>query len=92
MKTDVNPISPAHRLRDAPRCHAKAKSTSQPCKAPAVNGWTVCRVHGAGGGAPSGEAHPNYKHGGRSREWTTLRSMAAELVRESQEIADKLNS
>ena len=27
MESDVNPIDPAQRLRDAPRCHATAKST-----------------------------------------------------------------
>jgi hypothetical protein len=30
--------------------------------------WTVCRVHGAGGGAPRGKAHPNYKHGLRTKQ------------------------
>jgi len=78
MKSDANPMQSAH---DAPRCHATAKSTGEACKAPAVRGWRVCRVHGAGGGAPSGKAHPNYKHGLRSRVWTEMRKQINELVR-----------
>lgn len=58
MKGDDNPIDPIERLRNAPRCTATAKSTGMRCKCPAVRGWTVCRVHGAGGGALRGVAHP----------------------------------
>jgi hypothetical protein len=80
-KSDANPIDLAQRLRDAPRCHAKAKSTGERCNAPAVRGWAVCRVHGAGGGAPSGEAHWNWKHGARSSEMVELRRLTNELAR-----------
>jgi hypothetical protein len=27
-------------------------------------GWTVCRFHGARGGAPEGKRKGNYRHGG----------------------------
>jgi hypothetical protein len=44
---------------DASRCTATAKSTGERCQNPAVQGWDVCRMHGAGspkngttGGAP----------------------------------------
>ncbi len=37
---------------DAPRCTALSKRTGFLCKPPAVRGWNVCRMHGAGGGAP----------------------------------------
>jgi len=44
---------------DAKRCTATAKSTGERCQNPAVKGWDVCRMHGAGspkngttGGAP----------------------------------------
>ena len=47
MKSDANPMHKAHA---SPRCHAKTKRTGQACKAPAVKGWRVCRMHGAGGG------------------------------------------
>jgi hypothetical protein len=36
-------------------CSAAAKSTRKPCRAPAVTGATVCRVHGAGKGSPARE-------------------------------------
>lgn len=80
-KNDANPMSPAQRLKDAPRCHARAKSTGEHCKAPAVKGWAVCRVHGAGGGAPRGRAHWNWKHGERSAEATRLRQLTNMLAR-----------
>ena len=38
MKSDANLTDPTKRLRDAPRCHAKAKSTGGRCKAPAARG------------------------------------------------------
>ena len=65
----------------APRCTAKSKRTGERCKAPAVNGWAVCRVHGAGGGAPRGKAHWNWKHGERSSEAVELRRMVNALAR-----------
>ncbi len=50
-------------FQKAPRCTATSKRTGKPCQAPAVRGWTVCRFHGARGGAPRGKAHGRYKHG-----------------------------
>jgi len=47
MKDDVNPMDRAHA---APRCTATAKRTGARCKGPAVAGWAVCRMHGAGAG------------------------------------------
>ena len=73
MRSDANPMQRAH---DAPRCHATAKSTHERCKAPAVRGWRVCRVHGAGGGAPRGAAHPNYTHGMRTTDWVEFRRLS----------------
>src|SRR2546430_2166039 len=35
----------------------------EPCKAPAVRGWTVCRFHGARGGGPRGKRNGMFKHG-----------------------------
>lgn len=35
-------------LKDAKRCTAKAKSTGERCRNPAVSGYDVCRHHGAG--------------------------------------------
>jgi hypothetical protein len=84
VKSDGNPIDPTQRLRDAPRCSAKAKSTGQRWKAPAVRGRRVCRVHGAGGGAPRGKAHPNYKHGLRIKEMDVLRKLTSLLGRDAK--------
>jgi hypothetical protein len=85
MKSDANPMDPAKRLRDAPRCTAKAKRTGERCKCPAVTGWRVCRVHGAGGGAPRGPKHPNFRHGMRSREMMEVRRLASYLTRAARE-------
>jgi hypothetical protein len=50
-------------FQKSPRCSATSKRTKQRCMAPAVTGWTVCRFHGARGGAPKGKANGSYKHG-----------------------------
>jgi hypothetical protein len=81
MKSDVNPLHPTQRLQNAPRCTAKSKRTGLPCRSPAVRGWRVCRMHGAGGGAGSGKEHPNYRHGVRSRDAMALRAAVNNLVR-----------
>ncbi len=83
MEPDVYPM---HR---AARCSARSKRTGQPCQNPAVRGWRVCRMHGARGGAKPGKAHPNYKHGERSREAVALRAFLNELVREGRAVSDE---
>lgn len=65
----------------APRCHAKAKRTGRRCRAPAVKGWNVCRVHGARGGAPEGKANGNYRHGGRTKRAMASQAAVAALAR-----------
>ena len=37
------------------RCHARSKRSGLQCRSPAVRGSSVCRMHGAGGGAPRGK-------------------------------------
>ena len=59
-----NPMQSAH---NAPRCIAKTKRTGKRCRAPAVRGYRVCRMHGARGGAPEGERNGNFKHGARTK-------------------------
>ncbi len=83
MKSDMNPLDLANA---APRCTARSKRTGQPCQAPAVTGWRVCRVHGAGGGHKAGSTHPSWKHGMRSREWVETRRLVNELVREGRRV------
>lgn len=36
------------------RCTATTKTTGRRCRQPAAPGYSVCRYHGAGGGAPKG--------------------------------------
>lgn len=46
----------------APRCKARSKRSGERCRGPAVRGKQVCRMHGAGGGAPKGNRNA-LKHG-----------------------------
>lgn len=57
----------------AKRCRAHSKRSGKPCHAPAVGGWNVCRLHGAGGGAPKGNKNA-LKHGYFSTEGIASRS------------------
>jgi hypothetical protein len=77
-KSDINP------MQRAARCKAHSKRTGNPCGSPAVAGWSVCRMHGAGGGAPFGKRNGNYRHGGRTKEAIALRASIAGLMRESR--------
>jgi hypothetical protein len=86
-ETGDNPIDRLSAARIAPRCTASAKSTGLRCKAPAVRGWTVCRCHGARGGAPKGERNGLYRHGlytgsaiATRREVRTLLTTAREML------------
>lgn len=76
-----NPMHPAQRLQNAPRCTARAKSTGTRCGAPAVTGWSVCRMHGARGGAPHGLRNGRWSGGARTKEMEELRQVLAALVR-----------
>ena len=74
-KTFGNPMHPnkfdrfdTARLNNAPRCRARSKRSGLPCKAPAVTGYRVCRMHGARGGAPEGKCNGNYRHGQATNE------------------------
>ena len=76
MESDVNPMQRAHR---SPRCTARSKRSGILCKNPAVRGWAVCRMHGAGGGTRSGSQHPNYRHGVRTNLAQDIRRLASLL-------------
>ncbi|MGC1577088.1 MAG: HGGxSTG domain-containing protein [Beijerinckiaceae bacterium] len=69
----------------APRCQARSKRSGKPCRAPAVKGRRVCRMHGAGGGAPKGNRNA-WKHGGYSCESIALRRHIAELTRATRQL------
>lgn len=89
MNDGDNPMNKAHA---APRCTATAKGTGKRCRCPAVTGWRVCRVHGAGGGHPSGRDHPSWRHGMRAREWIEARREINELIRETREAEHLIRS
>ena len=75
----------------APRCRATSKRTGAPCKAPAVRGWRVCRFHGAGGGAPCGEAHGQYRTGLHTKAAQAGRRALREMLREVRAFAQALS-
>jgi hypothetical protein len=78
----INPMQSAH---DAPRCKANARRTGTRCRAPAVRGYRVCRMHGAGDGAPESKGNGNFRHGRRTKEVieaSRLIAAIAKLVRE----------
>jgi hypothetical protein len=71
-------VDPMHA---APRCSAKSKRSGIQCKAPAVRGKRVCRMHGARSRAPTGERHGRYVHGLRTKEGVSAKREARELLR-----------
>ncbi len=81
MEYDANPMSKAHA---APRCTAVSKRTGERCKAPARKGWKVCRMHGAGGGAPIGPTNGAWVHGDRSQAAQKDKETIATLVKTAQ--------
>lgn len=72
------------------RCTATSKQTRKPCQAPAVTGWTVCRFHGAGGGAPKGERNGMYRHGQYTAAAIAERKALADLLRQVRQTLDEL--
>ena len=42
-------------------------------------------MHGARGGSKPGKAHPNWKHGERSKEAVERRKLVAQLVKAAKE-------
>ena len=71
-------------FQKSPRCSATSKRTKQPCLAPAVNGWTVCRFHGARGGAPTGKANGSFKHGLYTEHAKADRRSLSDLIRRTR--------
>jgi hypothetical protein len=74
------------------RCSATSKRRRKRCEAPAVRGWTVCRFHGARGGAPKGKAHGSYKHGLHTEEARAERRLVSDLLRQSRKAIAALPS
>ncbi len=77
-------------FQKSPRCGATSKRTGARCKSPAVRGWTVCRFHGARGGAPRGTRNGAYKHGDHTKEAIEAQRVIRELIRESRSMLASL--
>jgi len=75
-----------HPYHQSPRCSATSKRTRKPCQAPAVKGWTVCRFHGAYGGAPTGKRNGNYRNGLHTNDAIAQRRAVSQLIRRSTEV------
>lgn len=57
-----------------------------PRGSPAVRGHSVCRLHGAGGGAPRGNKNA-FKHGLYTAEALETRAAIARLTKQARELA-----
>ena len=55
---------------------------------PAVRGWAVCRMHGAGGGAPMGNQNA-LKHGRYTAKAIAERRWLRELLQDCQELLER---
>jgi uncharacterized protein YjcR len=87
-KSQINPMHLA--MNRAPRCKARSKRSGKPCRSPAVRGFKVCRMHGAGGGAPIANRNA-LKHGQFTRDAITMRRELAELVREARRLVNRIS-
>ena len=82
MKTRANLMNLVELMNRAPRCSARSKRSGCRCRAPAVRSWTVCRFHGARGGAPKGKANGAWRHGMATDEMIEARRDVAGLFRD----------
>ncbi len=71
-------------LAGAARCGARARTTGQPCRSPAVRGKARCRMHGARSGGPTGSRNGAYKDGLHTREAKAAGKYFRSLVREAE--------
>jgi hypothetical protein len=69
--------------------HGRLLPRGKLCGSPAVTGHRVCRMHGAGGGAPQGNRNA-WKHGGYSDQAVSLRRHIAELMRNARHLVETL--
>lgn len=76
-------------MHQAPRCTARSKQTAKPCQSPAFKGYRVCRMHGAGGGAPNGNRNAR-KHGDFGCEAIESRREIRRIIRESRKLIEAI--
>ena len=92
MKSRANPM---HRLKQAnlaPRCSAISKRSQCRCRAPAVKGRSVCRMHGARAGAPKGKANGAWQHGRATHEALARQRELGELIRQSRALLSSIRN
>jgi hypothetical protein len=85
LRNGNRPMDP-RLLRLSPRCAARRKRDGQPCNAPAVRGWPVCRMHGARGGPRTSAGvercrAARWKHGRRSPAFRDARRAERALLK-----------
>jgi hypothetical protein len=90
VEIGANPIDRLSAARIAPRCTATSKRSGLRCEAPAVKGWTVCRCHGARGGAPRGKRNGSFRHGLYTGEAVMARREVRELYTAAWEVLARL--
>ena len=90
MKTRANPMRLVELMNSALRCSAVSKRSQCRCRAPAVKGRNVCRMHGARAGAPSGKANGAWKHGRETNEAVARRRGLRELIRASRALVRQI--
>jgi hypothetical protein len=62
----------------------RSRQSAKPCRSPAVRGHSVCRMHGAGGGALNGNRNA-FKHGEFAAETLALKKEINALARMARE-------
>ena len=83
-------MNPPYAFQIAPRCTATSKRTGNPCQAPAVRGWKVCRFHGARSGAPKGKGNGAYRHGQHTQEAIQERRLVSEMTMRARDLASSI--
>ena len=71
------------------RCGAKTRRGT-PCQKPALTGNARCQLHGGRGGAPSGPANGNYRHGKYTKKRMAIRREQSAQLRELERLAKSL--
>ena len=93
VKSDRRPYRPDWKnglkhAQAAPRCRARCRRSKLPCRAPAMRGKTVCRLHGGKGGGPKGERNGAYRTGRYTAEAIAERRQVRMLIRGLRHLID----
>lgn len=54
-----------------------------------MTGYSVCRMHGAGGGAPTGKANGRYRTGLYTAELVAARQLIAQMARIVRQVGEE---